>query len=93
MKHRFKMSYYNAMPKPCCQPPKTRDRGQAIKAFTFARQPATLCAVMTDTNLAYWGMIVVPVGVALCFGPALLVWLRDELRASAAEKQKQNAKH
>jgi hypothetical protein len=47
---------------------------------------------MTDTNLALWGMIVVPVGVALCFGPALLVWLRDEFRASAAEKQKQDNK-
>jgi hypothetical protein len=47
---------------------------------------------MTDTNLALWGMIVVPVGLAICFGPALLVWLRDELRASAAEKkQKQDA--
>ncbi|MGP8200112.1 MAG: hypothetical protein ACLQU4_11495 [Limisphaerales bacterium] len=42
---------------------------------------------MTDTNLALWGMIVVPIGVAICFGPALLVWLRDELRAAAAEKK------
>jgi hypothetical protein len=48
---------------------------------------------MTDTNLAYWGLLVVPVGVALCFGPALLVWLRDELRAGAAEKQKPQDKH
>jgi len=47
---------------------------------------------MTDTNLALWGMIVVPIGVAVCFGPALLVWLRDELRAGSAErKQKQDA--
>jgi len=47
---------------------------------------------MTDTDLALWGMIVVPVGVAICFGPALLVWLRDELRAGAAAKQKQESK-
>jgi hypothetical protein len=47
---------------------------------------------MTDTNLAYWGMMVVPLGVAICFGPALLVWLRDELRASAAEKEKKDGK-
>jgi hypothetical protein len=60
--------------------------------FTFARQPAILGVFMTDTNLALWGMIVVPVGLAVCFGPALLVWLRDELRAGAAEKkQKQDA--
>jgi hypothetical protein len=47
---------------------------------------------MTDTNLAYWGMIVVPIGVAICFGPALLVWLREEFRASADEKKKQDSK-
>ncbi len=47
---------------------------------------------MTDTNLALWGVIVVPLGVAICFGPALLVWLRDELRAGAAEKQKPDSK-
>ncbi len=46
---------------------------------------------MDDTNLAFWGMVVVPLGVALCFGPALLLWLRDELRASATEKQKQDS--
>ncbi|MGP8199406.1 MAG: hypothetical protein ACLQU4_07880 [Limisphaerales bacterium] len=46
---------------------------------------------MTDTDLAVWGMIVVPLGVALCFGPALLVWLRDELRAGAAEREKQDS--
>ena len=30
-----------------------------------------------DANLM--GLIVVPIGVFLCFGPALLVWLREEL--------------
>jgi hypothetical protein len=34
-------------------------------------------------------MIVVPIGVAICFGPALWLWVREELRASADEKQKQ----
>ena len=48
---------------------------------------------MDDTNLAFWGMVVVPLGVALCFGPALLIWLRDELRAGAAEKKKQDSQH
>lgn len=91
MKHRFKMSHYNAIPQPRCQPPKTSSPGRAANSFTFARQPAILCAFMTDTDLALWGMIVVPLGVAICFGPALLVWLRDELRASAAERQKQDS--
>jgi hypothetical protein len=36
---------------------------------------------MTDTNLNFWGLIAVPVGVSICFGVALLVWLRDEIRA------------
>jgi hypothetical protein len=29
-----------------------------------------------DTNI--WGFLAVPVGVALCFGPALFVWLKLE---------------
>ncbi len=36
---------------------------------------------MTDTDLYFWGLIAVPVGVSICFGIALLVWLRDEIRA------------
>jgi hypothetical protein len=36
---------------------------------------------MTDTDLNFWGMIAVPVGVAICFGIALAVWLIDEIRA------------
>jgi hypothetical protein len=43
---------------------------------------------MEDTNLNLWGLIVVPVGVAICFGLALCVWLREELRARSEEKQK-----
>jgi hypothetical protein len=48
---------------------------------------------MQDIDLALWGMIVVPIGVAICFGPALLVWVREELRAAAAEKQKPDGKN
>ena len=40
---------------------------------------------MTDTDLNLWGLFVVPVGVALCFGVALLAWLRDEFRAHDGE--------
>jgi hypothetical protein len=36
---------------------------------------------MTDSDLNTWGLIAVPVGLAICFGIALLVWLREELRA------------
>jgi len=41
---------------------------------------------MTDTNLNYWGLISVPVGVCICFGLALLVWLRDELRTGPKDE-------
>jgi hypothetical protein len=36
---------------------------------------------MTDSNLNFWGEIVVPVGLCICFGVALLVWLRQEISA------------
>lgn len=49
---------------------------------------------MSDINLAYWGEIVVPIGVAICFGPALLVWIVEELRAEPEDQQKQDtSKH
>ena len=53
----------------------------------MARGAASLCVFMTDTDLNMWGLIVVPVGVSICFGVALLVWLRDEIRAGAEEKK------
>ena len=31
---------------------------------------------MHDTNLAYWGLWVVPLGLVICFGYPLLIWLR-----------------
>jgi hypothetical protein len=47
---------------------------------------------MEDTNYNFWGLIVVPVGVSICFGFALLVWLRDELRAEPEEEEKRKDK-
>ncbi|MFO1500872.1 MAG: hypothetical protein U1G07_21205 [Verrucomicrobiota bacterium] len=37
-----------------------------------------------DANI--WGFLVVGVGVMLCFGPALVVWLRAERKDRAAHK-------
>ena len=47
---------------------------------------------MKDIDLAFWGLIVVPLGLAICFGPALVVWIREELQAGAEEKEKANRK-
>ena len=64
-----------------------RDRSGALpkvdltmkSRFTSRRWARLRC--MTDTNLAPWGLWVVPLGLAICFGPALLVWLRAEIKA------------
>jgi hypothetical protein len=42
---------------------------------------------LTDIDLNLWGFFLVPIGLSICFGVALLVWLRDELRAGAGEKK------
>ena len=31
---------------------------------------------LDDSNI--WGFLAVPVGVAVCFGPALFVWIKEE---------------
>ena len=35
---------------------------------------------------AYVSILAMPVGVLICFGPALVVWLRAERQSSADEK-------
>jgi hypothetical protein len=55
----------------------------------FRAWAASSSAYMTDSNLNFWGEIAVPVGLSICFGYALLVWLREELRA-APEEDEQN---
>lgn len=41
---------------------------------------------MEDTNYNFWGLIVVPVGLLICFGVALLVWLREEISAGPEDE-------
>jgi len=41
---------------------------------------------LLNGDLSIWGVLAMPLGVALCFGPALLVWLKEEL--GSAEKHK-----
>jgi len=38
-------------------------------------------------DLSIWGVIAMPVGVAICFGPALVVWLKDELRGQSEDNK------
>ena len=37
-----------------------------------------------DTNI--WGFLCVPVGITLCFGPALLLWIKEEYFSAPANK-------
>jgi len=39
---------------------------------------------LLNGDLSIWGVISMPVGCAVCFGPALFMWLKAEL--GAAEK-------
>ena len=39
---------------------------------------------LLNGDLSIWGVIAMPVGVAICFGPALFMWLKAEF--GAAEK-------
>src|ERR1700733_9431254 len=42
----------------------------------FGRRRGDGLTFMHDTHLAYWGLWMVPLGVAICFGYPLLVWLK-----------------
>jgi hypothetical protein len=45
---------------------------------------------MMDANI--WGLLAVPVGVAICFGPALVAWVLLELNSSSETSQKPRRK-
>ena len=44
---------------------------------------------LLNADLSIWGVIAMPLGVALCFGPALLVWLKEELGTSEKHKDRE----
>ncbi len=41
---------------------------------------------LLNGDLSIWGVLAMPLGVALCFGPALLVWLKEELQSPEKPK-------
>ena len=38
---------------------------------------------LDDSNI--WGFLAVPVGVTICFGPALLAWIKEEYFAEPTD--------
>ena len=41
---------------------------------------------LLNGDLSIWGVLAMPLGVALCFGPAILVWLKEEFGGSEKNK-------
>lgn len=47
--------------------------------FTFPAPVANLGhSFMENFDTNYWGLMAMPLGLLLCFSPALLVWLKEE---------------
>lgn len=47
--------------------------------FTFGRSVANLAhSFMENFDTNYWGLMAMPLGLLLCFSPALFVWLKEE---------------
>jgi hypothetical protein len=44
---------------------------------------------LLNGDLSIWGVIAMPVGVAICFGPAVAVWLKEELREQPKDKNEE----
>ena len=44
---------------------------------------------LLNGDLSIWGVLAMPLGVALCFGPALLVWLKEELGTPDEHKDRE----
>jgi hypothetical protein len=46
----------------------------------------SLMIALIDSNI--WGFLAVPVGVLVCFGPALFVWVREEYGPSSRDNDR-----
>jgi hypothetical protein len=44
---------------------------------------------LLNGDLSIWGVLAMPLGVALCFGPALLVWVKEELETPEKHKDRE----
>ena len=44
---------------------------------------------LLNGDLSIWGVLAMPVGVAICFGPALLIWLKEELGTPKKPKDRE----
>ncbi len=62
---------------------------QAKISLYFLHAPPKLRELVMEHDLNLWGIFAMPVGVLLCFGPALLSWIRAELAApKPAERER-----
>jgi len=43
---------------------------------------------LLNGDLSIWGVLAMPVGVAICFGPALFTWLKAELGTSEKDEDR-----
>jgi hypothetical protein len=69
-----------------------RRRGaRIICLFYLLFRAAGICrALMTDTNLNFWGLLVVPVGVTICFG--LACWFGCAMNSAPARGTEKSQK-
>jgi hypothetical protein len=61
--------------------------GKAKLSFTIDRCTARLWP-MFDFDTNFWGLLAMPAGLVICFGPALIVWLRMELGPKSPDKRR-----
>jgi hypothetical protein len=41
-----------------------------------------------DLDMNWWGVIAMPIGVAICFGPVLIAWALAERKTKAQPEKK-----
>jgi hypothetical protein len=56
----------------------------STNGYSNAFQSINCMLGLNDSNV--WGFLAIPVGLALCFGPPLLLWIRRECSSKADPK-------
>jgi hypothetical protein len=82
-------SRHQTVPRPSSDPNRRANRCSSEKAAAIVRKNRCIMISGQQSNATmdkFWSVVSMPLGVLLCFGPAIVVWLIDQRRNPPSKK-------
>jgi hypothetical protein len=58
----------------------------ALKGLDCRGSFCQIALTVMQPDLSLWGIYTMPLGLAICFGPVLLAWFKDEMDSRGKDK-------